>query len=201
MKILRNINDLKKAINKFPDLGFVPTMGGLHNGHISLIKESKKKNLKTLLSIYVNPKQFNNVKDFKKYPRGINKDINILKKMRIDFLFIPNTQEIFKEKINTKFKLKKYQNVMCAKYRKGHFEGVIEVMDRLLNIIKPKIVFMGEKDFQQFFLVKSFLENKHKSYIYLCKTIRDKNKVALSTRNFFLSKKEILIASYLTKKK
>ena len=98
MKILRSKNDLKEATNKIKNLGFVPTMGSLHNGHISLIKKSKIKCNKTLVSIYVNPKQFNSKKDFSKYPKNIKKDLNILKKLKINFLFIPSTNEIFKEK-------------------------------------------------------------------------------------------------------
>ncbi len=98
MKILRNIYSLKKNINNIKKLGFVPTMGGLHQGHLSLIKKSKKKSDKTLASIYVNPYQFNNTKDFKKYPRNINKDLKLLKKSEVDYVFIPRTQDIYKKK-------------------------------------------------------------------------------------------------------
>ena len=105
MKVLRNIGGLKKAINNIPDLGFIPTMGGLHNGHISLIKESKKKCKKTIVSIYVNPKQFDNKKDFYMYPRTFKKDLILLKKLKIDFLFIPKTKEIYKTKFKKKCKI------------------------------------------------------------------------------------------------
>ena len=114
MKILRNIKDLKKAINKIKNIGFVPTMGGFHNGHISLIKKSIKKSHKTLVSIYVNPKQFNSSKDFKKYPRQINQDLNVLKNLGVDFVYIPKTKEIYKKKISKKIVLKKKRyNFMC----------------------------------------------------------------------------------------
>ena len=189
MKIIRNINDLKMAIGKIPNLGFVPTMGGLHKGHISLIKESKKKSKKTLVSIYINPTQFNKVKDFKKYPRVLTKDKKILKNLKVDFLFLPKTNQIYKKKRLKRIRLKNNEKILCAKYRKGHFEGVLDIMDRFMLLIKPKRVFMGEKDFQQYFLVKKYLEKKYKTKIYKINTVRDKNFIALSTRNSLLSNK------------
>ena len=205
MKILRTKHDLKEAINKIKNLGFVPTMGSLHNGHISLIKKSKLKCNKTLVSIYVNPKQFNCKKDFSKYPRYINRDLNILKKLKVNFVFIPYTKEIFKEKRIKKIVLPKKHKVLCAKFRKGHFEGVLDIMDRFIKLINPKYTFMGEKDLQQLFLVKKFIEKKYKNKIYSCRTVRDKNFLALSSRNYLLSKNELnkagQIAKYLFKLK
>ena len=200
MKILKNINDLTKAIDKTSNLGFVPTMGGLHEGHISLIKKSKKKCNKTLVSIYINPTQFNNKKDFKNYPRSIEKDLSILKKLNIDFVFLPDTKEIYANNKKIKVKIKKKDKVLCAKFRKGHFEGVIDIIDRFLFIIKPKYIFLGEKDYQQFFLINKYLQKKYKTNFVLCKTIRDKNFMALSTRNFLLSKKSLKKAGYIAKK-
>jgi len=200
MKILKKISDLKKAINQVTNIGFVPTMGGLHLGHISLIKESQKKCNKTLISIYVNPKQFNNKKDFKNYPRKIKTDINILKKLKVDFLFLPNTKEIYKKKRIKKIFLSNKDKILCAKNRKGHFEGVLDIIDRLVKLIKPKNLFLGEKDYQQCFLIKKFIEKKYKTKIIICKTIRNKNYVALSTRNYLLSKKSINKASIISLK-
>ena len=199
MKILKNINDLNKTINKINYLGFVPTMGALHKGHISLIKESLKRCKKTIVSIYINPKQFNKKSDFTKYPYNINKDISVLKKINVDFLFIPKTHEIYKEKRLKIVQLAKSQKILCAKYRKGHFEGVLDVMDRLTKIIKPKVIFMGEKDFQQIFLVKKFLLKRHKTRIFSCKTIRDKNFLALSSRNYLLNKVQLKKAGLINK--
>ncbi len=198
MEIIKNILDLNKAINNFKNFGFVPTMGGIHEGHISLIKNSQKKCKKTIVSIFVNPTQFNDKNDFKKYPRRLIQDIKILKKLKIDFLFIPNEREIYKKK-NKIFKLSKNDKILCAKYRKGHFEGVLNVMNRLLNLIKAKYIFMGEKDFQQIFLIKKYLAKKYKIKIINCKTIRDKNKIALSTRNNLLSKKNYYKVLLITK--
>ena len=200
MKLIREINDLNKAIKFNYDLGFVPTMGGLHNGHESLIKISKKKCKKTIVSIFVNPKQFNCVKDYKRYPRHINKDLRILKKLKVDFVYLPTINQIYKDKKPHKFKLKRSQKILCAKYRKGHFEGVLDVMNRLIKTIIPKFVFMGEKDFQQLFLVKKFIENNYNTKVFACKTIRNSNKMALSTRNFLLNKTSILKAGFISKK-
>ena len=205
MKILRTKNDLKEATNKIKNLGFVPTMGSLHNGHISLIKKSKLKCNKTLVSIYVNPKQFNNKKDFSKYPKNITRDLNILKKLKINFVFTPSTKEIYKEKRIKRIVLPNKCKILCAKSRKGHFEGVLDIMDRFIKLINPKYTFMGEKDFQQLFLVNKFISKKYKNKIFPCKTVRDKNFLALSSRNFLLSKNEFnkagLIAKYLSKLK
>ncbi|MDC0215738.1 pantoate--beta-alanine ligase [Candidatus Pelagibacter sp.] len=200
MKILKNIIDLKKAIIKNDNLGFVPTMGGLHKGHISLIKKSKKKCNKTLISIYINPKQFNNLIDFKNYPKSIKKDLNKLRKLKVDYVFLPTTKDINSKSSYKKIIISQNHQVLCAKNRKGHFEGVLEIMDRFLDLIKPKYVFLGEKDFQQLFLIKKYLGKKYNTQIQPCKTIRDKNFIALSTRNFLLSKKELKIVSIIAKK-
>ena len=197
MKILINNNDLNEALFSVTKLGYVPTMGSLHKGHISLIKSSLKQCKKTIVSIFVNPTQFNSQKDFLRYPRNYKLDLSILKKLGVDYVFIPNKRDIYVKKRQGKIRLNKKDQILCAKYRKGHFEGVIDVMDRLTKLIKPKKIFMGEKDFQQLYLVKNFLKKKHFSKIIGCKTIRDKNKLALSSRNLLLSKDCLLKASKL----
>jgi pantoate--beta-alanine ligase len=192
MKIILNNNILRKTLGPFDDIGFVPTMGGIHKGHISLIKKSIKFNKKTIVSIFVNPKQFNETKDFKSYPSNIKNDLSILKKIKnLDFIYIPQFKDIYENKKQSQIKIKKKDKVLCAKYRKGHFEGVLDVMNRLTKLIKPKKIFMGEKDFQQFFLVRDFIEKKFNTKVIKCKTIRNKNKLALSSRNFLLDKQEI----------
>jgi len=201
MKILFNNKTLNTKIRHFNDIGFIPTMGGIHNGHISLINKSKKYCDKTIVSIFVNPKQFNNKKDFKTYPTNIKKDLLVLKKIKgIDFIYIPKFKDIYKTKSKSKIKIDKKNKILCAKFRQGHFEGVLDVMDKLTNLIKPKKIFMGEKDFQQVFLVKNFIEKKYKTKIIKCKTIRDKNKLALSSRNLLLHKNDLKIAGNITKK-
>ena len=200
MKLIRNIKNLKKAIVNISNLGFVPTMGGLHEGHLSLIKKSIKRCNKTLVSFYVNPTQFNSKKDFSNYPRNIDKDLLVLKKQKIDFVFIPKTKEIYKRKTLNKIKIHNKKKVLCGKFRKGHFEGVIDVIDRFLNLINPNYMFLGEKDFQQLFLIKKYVINKFKVKVVFCKTIRDKNYVAISSRNFLLSKKNLNTAGQIAKK-
>ena len=200
MKIIRNVKNLKKAIANISDLGFVPTMGALHEGHLALIKKSINRCEKTLVSIYVNPAQFNNKKDFSNYPRNIDKDLLVLKKQKIDLVFIPKTKEIYKRKTLNKIKIHNKKKVLCGKFRKGHFEGVIDVIDRFLNLINPNYMFLGEKDFQQLFLIKKYVINKFKVKVVSCKIIRDKNYVAISSRNFLLSKKNLNTAGQIAKK-
>jgi len=191
MKILLNNIDLNEALFDNSNIGFVPTMGSLHNGHISLIKKSLKLSNKTIVSIFINPKQFNNKEDYKKYPRNIKKDLKILKRLKVDFVYLPKIKDIYKSINKIKIKLNKQDKVLCARYRKGHFEGVIDVMTRLTKIVNPAKIFMGQKDFQQLLLVKKYIEKNFKSKIISCKTIRDKNKLALSSRNILLSKNDL----------
>ena len=201
MKIILNNNILRKTLGPFDDIGFVPTMGGIHKGHVSLIKKSIKFNKKTIVSIFVNPKQFNETKDFKSYPSNIKNDLTILKKIKnLDFIYIPQFKDIYENKKQSQIEIKKKDKILCAKYRKGHFEGVLDVMSRLTKLIKPKKIFMGKKDFQQFFLVRNFIEKKFNIKVVGCKTIRNKNKLALSSRNFLLDKKELKNVEKISKK-
>ena len=199
MKTLLNNIDLNEALFGNSNIGFVPTMGSLHDGHISLIKKSLKLSNKTIVSIFVNPKQFNNKEDYKKYPRNIKKDLKILKKLKVDYVYLPRIKDIYKDKNTIKIKLNKKDKILCAKYRKGHFEGVIEIMTRLTKIVNPSKIFMGEKDFQQLLLVKRYVEKNFRSKIISCKTIRDKNKLALSSRNTLLKKGDLINAGKITK--
>ena len=151
------------------------------------------------MSIFVNPKQFNDKKDFINYPRNINKDKSILKNLKVDFLYLPSAKEIFPKSSKLIKKISKKNQILCAKFRKGHFEGVLNVMDRLTYLINPRNIFMGEKDYQQFYIVKKYLEKRYKTNVILCKTIRDKNGLALSSRNKLLKKSEILKAQKIAK--
>ena len=201
MKILLNNHVLHKTLEPFEDIGFVPTMGAIHGGHISLINKSIKLCKKTLVSIFINPKQFNNKKDLKLYPSNIKKDLAILKKNNnIDFVYLPKFEDIYKNNKSSKIIIDKKDKILCAKYRKGHFEGVLDVMDRLTNLIKPKRIFMGKKDFQQLYLVKNFIEKKYKSKVISCKTIRNKNKLALSSRNFIFNDNDLNKVEIITNK-
>jgi pantoate--beta-alanine ligase len=133
-------------------VGFVPTMGGIHEGHLSLIRKSIKSNKKTIVSIFINPKQFNNINDFKSYPANIRKDLILLKKIKkLDFVYIPKFKDVYESKKKSEVKIEKKFKVLCAKFRKGHFEGVLDVMNRLTQLIKPKKIFMGKKIFSNYF--------------------------------------------------
>ena len=127
MKLIKLKTDLIKAIKFDKKLGFVPTMGSLHDGHKSLIKTSKKNCKKTIVSIFINPTQFNNTKDYKTYPKNLKRDLNYLNKLKVDYVYLPTIKQIYLKK-NDKIKLNKSQNILCAKFRKGHFEGVLDVL-------------------------------------------------------------------------
>ena len=192
MKIILNNRILQKTLGPLDDIGFVPTMGGIHEGHLSLIQKSIKSNKKTIVSIFINPKQFNDIEDFKSYPSNIKKDLAILKKIKkLDFIYIPKFKDIYDSKKQSNIKINKKDKILCAKYRKGHFEGVLDVMNRLTSLIRPKMIFMGKKDFQQLFLVKNYIEKKFNTKVIGCKTIRNKNKLALSSRNSLLNEQEL----------
>ena len=200
MKIIKSINKLNKEVNFKANVGFVPTMGALHKGHLSLIKSSKKKCKKTIVSIFINPSQFNCINDYKKYPRKICRDISILKQSKIDYLFIPNKRDIYKNKKNMKIKISSKDKILCAKFRKGHFEGVLGVINQFLKIVKAKYMFLGEKDYQQVYLIKKFIKKKYKIKVIIEKTVRDKNLLAYSSRNILLKKHELKTASRIAKK-
>ena len=205
MKLIDQITELNKAINRENELGFVPTMGSLHKGHEFLIEASKRRCKKTLVSIFVNPTQFGNKNDYKNYPRNLSNDLKILKRLKVDYVFLPTVNLIYKDKKLPKIILKKSQKILCAKFRKGHFEGVLDVLSRFIKLISPKMMFMGEKDYQQFFLTKNYISKKYTTRVFPCKTVRNKNGVALSSRNILLDKNDLktsgLIANRLIKLK
>ena len=200
MILLKEITDLNKAIHKVNELGFVPTMGNLHKGHEFLIKMSKERCEKTLVSIFVNPTQFNDKDDYITYPRNLIKDLKILKKLKVNFVYLPTINQVYKNKKLPKINLKKKQKILCARFRKGHFEGVLNVLNRFVKLISPNMMFMGEKDYQQFFLVRDFIERKYKTRVIPCKTIRGPNGVALSSRNSLLDKSDLKISGFIANK-
>ena len=196
MKIFKDKHILQKEILKTKGISFVPTMGGLHKGHISLIKQSKKSKFKTLVSIFVNPKQFNKKSDYRSYPRSTKKDLKKLKNLKVDYLYIPTFKDIYGFKPKEKVFLDKFSKKLCGRFRRGHFEGVLNVVNRFLEIIKPRYIFLGKKDYQQLYLIRKHIEKrKIKSKIIECKTIRENNGVALSTRNSNLNNNQMKIAS------
>ena len=206
MKIFKDKYKLKKEILGNKNISFVPTMGGLHEGHSVLIKKSKRLKGKTLVSIFINPKQFNDKKDFINYPKNFKKDLKILKRLNVNYVFIPKIKDIYNFKPKKKIYLDPFSKQLCGKKRKGHFKGVINVVNRFLEIIQPKFIVLGLKDFQQLELIKKhIIKRKISTKIISCKTIRERNGVPYSTRNVRLSKSQLEIASnvykFLVKKK
>ena len=200
MKIFKSKHKLKEEISNIKDISFVPTMGGLHKGHISLIKKSQNFKGKTLVSIFVNPTQFNKKNDFLSYPRNLKKDLKILKNLNVDLIYLPNLKDIFAFKVKKKIFLDKFSNKLCGKSRRGHFKGVLNIVNRFLQLIEPRYIFFGVQDFQQSYLIcKLILKRKINTKVINCKTIREKNGVACSTRNNNLNKAQKKIASNVVK--
>ena len=190
MIIFKSINKLNKCIENIDNIGFVPTMGSIHNGHSSLIKKSKKICKKTLVSIFVNPKQFNNKKDFINYPRNIKRDIRILRQLKVDYVLLPKYSDIYSVKENRLIKIPRINKILCAKYRPGHFEGVLQVINQYLIKLKVQKIFLGEKDYQQLKIISNFVRERFDIKVVACKTIRHKNTFALSSRNQLLIKED-----------
>ena len=178
-------------------IGFVPTMGALHDGHISLVATSKIANGLTVSSIFVNPTQFNDKKDFDKYPSTIEKDIDMLEKAGCDALFLPGLTEIYPEgtKSEIHYDLGYLETILEGKYRPGHFQGVCQVVDRLLDIIQPDRLYLGQKDYQQCMVLKKMTADKHpKTEIIIAPTMRETDGLAMSSRNMRLNEQERKLA-------
>ncbi|MEY4342424.1 MAG: pantoate-beta-alanine ligase, partial [Pseudomonadota bacterium] len=177
MKIIKTANKITLELLNKKKIGFIPTMGCLHDGHVSLIRKSKKKKLLTVVSIFVNPFQFNNKKDFNKYPKTISADLKICKKNKVDFVYLPRKKDIYPEKkLIIKNKIHFFKNYMEGKFRPGHFDGVIEVIKRLLSRITTNYLFLGKKDYQQLIIIKKYIESiNSKIKVVPCDTIRAKN--------------------------
>jgi pantoate--beta-alanine ligase len=200
MKIILNKKNLKEFINNEKNIGFVPTMGSIHVGHAALIKKSINQCNKTVVSIFVNKPQFNKKSDFRKYPVNIKKDLNILKKLKVDFVYLPKLKQIYPKGPNKKLKISSFAKALCGKCRPGHFKAVVDVIDRFINIINPKKIYLGEKDMQQLKIIENFILEKYPNIkVIPCKIIREKNGIAYSSRNLNLSRKEKRIASAIYK--
>ena len=191
------INHINLLKSKDETISFVPTMGNLHDGHLSLIDIAKKKTSKVIVSIFVNPLQFGKNDDYNKYPRTFNKDVNKLKKLNCDILFAPNHKyEVF-DKIDDLQYLRAGPkgNILCGKLRPGHFDGVLKVVYTLFKLTEPDVSIFGLKDFQQLYLIKKMAKKYFPNIdIVSAPTIRAKNGLALSSRNSYLDKKLIKIA-------
>ncbi len=192
MKVFREGAPLQVFLaKKYSDqnIGFVPTMGALHKGHLSLIEQAKENNEIVVVSIFVNPTQFNNQDDLKKYPRTLNDDIDALKGVQCDIVYVPNVKEIYPDEETSKnFNFSGLEKVMEGKYRPGHFNGVGTVVKRLFDIVKPTNAYFGEKDYQQLLIIKKMVSDlKIPVKIISCPIFREKSGLAMSSRNERLS--------------
>lgn len=206
MILFKHSKDLQSYLNKIEEekltTGFVPTMGALHAGHLALIAQSKKKAAITICSIFVNPVQFNNPNDYKKYPVTIEKDILFLEENGCDILFLPDEKEIYPngDSKNKHYNLGYLETVLEGKFRPGHFQGVCMAVEKLLNIVEPDYLFLGQKDYQQCLIIKRLVEIMKKDIeIIISPTLREPNGLALSSRNLRLNSSEKKIAAELYK--
>ena len=200
MKITADKHKIIKLINREKNLGFVPTMGALHKGHVSLIRKSVSQCKKTVVTIFINKPQFNKNKDFRKYPRSLRNDVSIIKKLKVDFLYLPRDKEIYPRGANKKIKIHPFEKKLCGKNRPGHFRAVVDVIERFIKILNPKNIYFGKKDMQQLKIIENYTINKYPSLkIISCNTVREKNGIACSSRNRLLSFDERVIASKIYK--
>jgi len=199
MKTYKTKSDLVHALDihrdKDKSIGFVPTMGALHDGHISLVKMARERNDVVVVSIFVNPIQFNNPEDLKKYPRTFEEDAKLLEKNGVDYIFNPETEEMYPEKVKEKYDFGSLEEVLEGAFRPGHFNGVGVVVKRLFDIVKPHQAYFGKKDFQQLAIIKKLVEIENIPVeIVPGETKREKDGLAMSSRNVRLTELERTIA-------
>ncbi|MDR2512086.1 MAG: pantoate--beta-alanine ligase [Bacteroidales bacterium] len=204
MKIFKSISAIEAALQNVEKSGFVPTMGALHEGHLSLIRKAKSENGICVVSIFVNPIQFNNQEDLVKYPRTLDKDVQLLETIldENDIVFAPSVEEMYPERLQEQYDFGSLESVMEGKFRPGHFNGVAIVVRRLFEIVKPARAYFGEKDYQQLQIInKIVLIEKMPIEIIPCPIVREEDGLAMSSRNVRLTpenrKNASLIYHYL----
>jgi pantoate--beta-alanine ligase len=198
-------NASKKTASK-KNVGFVPTMGALHEGHLQLVRKSRSQCAHTIVSIFVNPTQFNNPEDFAKYPQTLKEDLKLLKEAGVSAVFLPNQKMMYPDGFRFQVTEKTESKVLCGAHRPGHFEGVLTVVLKLLNLTQPDKAFFGEKDFQQLKLIRDMAQAFFlKCKIVPVKTVREKSGLAMSSRNRRLNEqaqeRALLISKLLKNKK
>ena len=179
-------------------IGLVPTMGALHQGHVSLIEASRQQNLITVCSIYINPSQFNNPDDLLKYPRTFENDVLLLEKAGCDVVFYPSNEEMYPEKPVITFDFGTLEQVMEGQFRPGHFSGVATVVSKFFNIVEPDNAYFGQKDWQQFAIIQKLVDElKFNLVLHRVETLREKDGLAMSSRNLRLNKDQRGVAVVL----
>lgn len=191
MILVNTINNLRLELDKFDksfSVGFVPTMGALHKGHLSLVEQAIRENKVVVVSIFVNPTQFNNPKDLELYPRTLDNDLKLLEPTGCSIVFAPNAKEVYPKPDLRKFNFGNLETVMEGKHRPGHFNGVAQVVSRLFDLVKPNKSYFGLKDFQQLAIIKNMVKQLQLPVeIIPCAIIREKSGLAMSSRNELLS--------------
>jgi len=200
MYFIQSVEKLKVLIKANNNIAFVPTMGNLHNGHLSLVEKAKSLSGDILVSIFINPSQFNSQEDFNAYPKTLSQDILLLEPFFDDrfIVFSPKEDEILSHKTGTQYNLPEAADDLCGKYRPGHFDGVIQIIDIFFDLIKPRYSVFGKKDYQQLFLIKDFAKIKYPNIKIISQdTIRSSESLALSSRNGLLGLKHLSQATEL----
>ncbi|WP_319479654.1 pantoate--beta-alanine ligase [uncultured Draconibacterium sp.] len=194
MKLVSTIQELQTEIQHLTNdktVGFVPTMGALHQGHISLVKQAVSENPVVVVSIFVNPTQFNDPSDLERYPRTLENDMKLLEPTGCSIVFAPNAKEVYPEPDKRKFNFGKLEEVMEGNHRPGHFNGVAQVVSRLFDMVKPTKAYFGLKDFQQLAIVKNMVKQLQLPVeIVPCAIIREKSGLAMSSRNELLTEEQ-----------
>ena len=195
MKIIHTIKDLQTELSELKaqgkKVGLVPTMGALHAGHASLVKRSVNENDVTVVSVFVNPTQFNDKNDLVKYPRTLDADCKLLESCGVTFVFAPSVEEIYPEPDTRRFSYAPLDTVMEGAFRPGHFNGVCQIVSKLFDIVKPHCGYFGEKDFQQLAIIREMVRQmKFDLEIVGCPIVREEDGLALSSRNARLSAEE-----------
>ena len=202
MIIIQTLDEVKRKIIEIKSsnrkISLIPTMGNIHDGHLSLIRESQRYDSIRIVTIFINPLQFDNSEDLVNYPQTLKEDISYLSNQKVDYLFLPKKEEILSNINNTHQLPWGFNNLLCGKLRKNHFNGVFVIVKRLFENIEPDYVFFGEKDYQQTLLVKYIIENFFKTIeLIICPTIRNSNKLALSSRNSLITNNSLIKISKL----
>jgi len=204
MKIITKPAAMFKAVMpvkaKGKSVGFVPTMGALHEGHLSLIRRARKDNDLVVVSIFINPAQFAPGEDLKYYPRPIRNDTELCRRAGVDIIFYPKAEDIYLQGHKTYITVEEMSHVLCGRYRPGHFRGVATVIAKLLNIVQPDIIYFGQKDAQQEVIISKMIRDLNFPVrIKVMPTVREKSGLALSSRNVYLSREEREDALVLSK--
>lgn len=190
MLIIKSQKKIHESLRDIENIALIPTMGNLHDGHIALIEAAKKISQTIVVTIFVNPIQFNLKKDLDAYPRTLEKDSKILEKLNVNFLFTPTVKDMYPTPPNLNYTLPKISHELCGATRPEHFEGVITIIEKLFDLFKPTYAIFGKKDYQQLYLIKKFTsECLYSTKIIEIETCREKNKLALSSRNNLLKPK------------